>query len=385
MSEFVEKVIVVVGSQNRGGFEYPGGFYVIDFSNAPGEVPAPVPVSPPFPGGCVVDCSQKLAAVGNYTGSGFVTIYDISTPAAPRSFGSTPALSSVVGLPPNQGPADFAGIGSISFYGGYVLAGEAGNATIAAGGDHEISWYGRVALIEISNLSNPQVYDTGLNTVTGVAIFGPYGVVCGLSGSSDAFQVVSLGESSLSLGPVIEFGTPVIPPVEGAPVIVICDFDGTNAVFSDGVNLYTCGISNGQPTAVSGGLANGITSVTIAESGGSLQIASVGGAGLNINGQTVGEAIENGFAVKYLRSITGSSGQLGAMGFTGDNQEGAGEYAVAYFSLPPHATGAMWKQQGQASVLFPGSPGYTLGIGTFAVVVGPPFRPPTPFPSVLSR
>ena len=373
MPEIVEKVVVVVGSSEAG--EFTSSLYVIDFSNAPGEVPPPVAVS--VSGGCVVDCSEKLAAVGNCTGNGSVTIYDISTPAAPRSVGSTPTLSSAVGASGNT--VALAGIGSISFYGGYVLAGEAGNAIVDVN-NQEVKWWGRVALIDINNLANPKVYDTALNTVTGVAIFGQYAVISGLVGTSAALQVASLVESplSLSLGPEKLFGPPGgVQSVDGPPVIVKCDFDGTNAVFSDGVYQYSCRISNGKPPTamIPADPAVGTSSVTIAESGGAGQIASVGASpGVDLAGVTLFEHVFSiGEATKFSRSITGASTQLAAAGFTAD-----GEYAVAYCSTPPPPSQPTWTQQGpSASVVFPSaSPNYTLGIATFYANI--PFPPPRP-------
>jgi hypothetical protein len=162
-----EHTVVVVGS-NQPFPEYtPGNFWVIDFSDA--AAPTAVSVSCSS-SGVVLDCSGSMAAVAAISGDS-VTIYDISNPASPKATGSA-TLS-------------FSGIGAISFYGGYVLAGETSNDSGA-----------RVALVDISNLAGPQVYATTFATITDVTLFGSTAVICGLGGYSNAFQVAKTSDFS---------------------------------------------------------------------------------------------------------------------------------------------------------------------------------------------
>lgn len=73
--------VVVAGSNNDNSFA------VIDFSTPASPVKALA--TPPFSGGCMVDCNGTLAAAGNYNG-GQVAIFDISNPALPVLKGSIP-------------------------------------------------------------------------------------------------------------------------------------------------------------------------------------------------------------------------------------------------------------------------------------------------------
>ena len=139
-----QHTVVVVGS-NAPFPEYtPGNFWVIDYSNA--ATPTAVSVGCPSTG-VVLDCSDSLAAVAGCAGDS-VTIYDISNPASPKATGSA-SLS-------------FSSIGAISFYGGYVLVGEASDDSGA-----------RVALIDISDLASPQVYRTTFAQITDVTLARP--------------------------------------------------------------------------------------------------------------------------------------------------------------------------------------------------------------------
>ena len=209
-----EHTVVVVGS-NQPLPEYtPGNFWVIDFSNA--AAPTAVSVSCSS-SGVVVDCSGSMAAVAAVSGD-TVTIYDIANPASPAATGSA-SLS-------------FNGIGAISFYGGYVLVGEASNDSGA-----------RVALIDISNLASPQVYATSFAQITDVTLFGSTAVICGLGGYSNAFQVATTSDFPLLATSVPM--TDVSAWIEYS-ISFMCDFDGTNAVFSDGTSLYAYGIRAGS-------------------------------------------------------------------------------------------------------------------------------------------
>lgn len=386
-----EKIVVVVGSSvNAGGYEYdPNYFWVIDFSNAPTGAPGTVQVQLPFSGsGCVVDCSETLAAVGNSTGPGYVTIYDISAPATPQSIGSTGTLS--------LNGSDFNGIGAIAFYAGYVLAAEA-NGT-------------RVALIEIGSLGSPQVYETGLDTLSDVAVFGQYAVVCGTSVYHNAFQAANVNNlSSLRYGASTFFSEAV-----ENELAVTCDFDGTNAVFSDGSGVYVFGISDGNPTAnpvvPSGGASGSITSVTIAESqnaegeySGGVMTACAGPDSSNVDltffvpvtpeakefgaSGSLGEPIiadeqiaESGGAAKFSRTINGTSALLAAAGVTA-NAAGVQEYVVTLFKVETAFSGGkgsitLTRQGQRATVPLPSTLDATLGIATFYKFPMEPFPIP---------
>ena len=261
-----EHVVVVVGSNASLPEFTQGQFWVIDFSSAPTGAPTAVPVTTTT--GVVVDCSGTLAAVATTTppfgGSSTVSIYDVSNPARPRSIGSATLTS-------------FGGISAISFYGGYVLAAEANGS--------------QVALIDINDLDNPQTYPTGFDTVTDVTLFGSNAVICGVSASSNAFLLVN----TANLSNLANMATTNVNPYNGdAYTSLMCDFDGTNAVFSDGLGLYAFNVSGGTPTALSSFSALA-TSVAIAESEnssglptGGVQVAYTAASDANVELQYVG-------------------------------------------------------------------------------------------------
>ena len=386
-----EKIVVVVGSIVSAGEYEPNYFWVIDFSNVPAEPPSPVQVLLPFQNsGCVIDCSETMAAVGNSTGQGSVTIYDISNPAAPRYIGDTGAALTQEG-------ANFNGIGAIAFYAGYVLAAEANGR--------------RVALIEIGSLASPQIYETGLDTLTDVAVFGQYVVVCGTSVYKNAFQVANVNNLSS-----LQYDAATTSFSEaGEYSTVMCDFDGTNAVFSDGAGVYVFGISDGIATAnpvVPSGGDSIITSVTIAESqnaegqySGGVMTASAGPASQDLNlsffipvtpeanlfgaspslgdlPNEYGSPDQNGGAVKFSRSIYGTSALLAAAGVT-QTAGGVPEYVVTLFKVSTtfsHGAGSIKAtREGQrATVPLPSTLNATIGIGTFYTFPVPPFPFPHP-------
>ena len=83
--------------------------------------PTTVHMTAPFEGGgCVVDCSGQLAAIGNY-GGGSVAIYNLFNPAAPAL---QETLATGLQL---QGRT---GIGALSFDGEHLLVGEADGPNI---------------------------------------------------------------------------------------------------------------------------------------------------------------------------------------------------------------------------------------------------------------
>jgi hypothetical protein len=392
-----EKIVVVVGSIVSAGEYEPNYFWVIDFSNVPAEPPSPVQVLLPFQGsGCVVDCSGTLAAVGNSTGPGIVTIYDISDPAVPRYIGDTGAALSPEGY-------NFNGIGAISFYAGYVLAAEANGR--------------RVALIEMGSLQSPDVYETGLDTLADVAIFGQYAVFCGTSVYKNAFQVANVNSNSDNYNlPSLQYAatTSFSDAVEYSPAF--CDFDGVNAVFSDGTGVYVFGISDGTPTASpvvpSGGELAPLTSVTIAESqnaegvySGGVMTAWAGPGSQYVNlsffkpptpeanvfgtsaslgdlPNTYGSPNQNGAALKFSRTINGTSALLATAGVT-QTASGVQEYVVSLFNVSTaysHGHGSIdVTQQGQSAIVqLRSTLDATIGIATFYTFPVPPF--PVPFP-----
>ena len=364
-----EHTVVVVGS-NQPFPEYtPGNFWVIDFSNPATPTAVSVPCSS---SGVVVDCSGSLAAVAAITG-GSVTIYDISNPAAPRATGSA-------ALPFNN-------IGAISFYGGSVLVGQASADSGA-----------QVALIDINNLASPQVYRTGFAAITDVTLFGQYAVICGLFVYSNAFQVAK----TANLSGLDNIATTNVSPNVEYSIPFMCDFDGTNAIFSDGASLYLYGISAGVATLIGsqpGG--GGATSVAIAENGGANAGAPVGGVQLaytaaadsnvelqylappvppgtnstsgsaslgdpnNVYGQSIN--FEGGVA-KFYRSIYGTSAVLASAGVTQVAGSGTQECVVTLFDVKAGAGSIKATRQGaRAPVALPNTiaPNNTLGVTVF--------------------
>ena len=241
--------VVVVGSSESLPEHTQGCFRVIDFSNAPTGAPTVVSVLCSS-NGVVVDCASSLAAVAAITG-GSVTIYDISSPGAPQEKGSA-------SLPFNN-------IGAISFNGDYVLVGQAQPST--GGG-------AQVALIDINNLASPKVYGTNFDTITDVTLFGPVAVICGLAGDYNAFQVAKTSDFHNLVSTVV---TTSVSHWSEDGVPFMCDFDGTNAVFSDGHGFYVFKVSGGAPTFVgSPSTSANVTSVAIAESGGASSVPTGG-------------------------------------------------------------------------------------------------------------
>ena len=372
-----EHVVVVVGS-NESLPEYAQGqFWVIDFSNAPTGAPTAVAVSCSSDG-VVVDCSGSQAAVGTCVG-GSVTIYDISNPAKPSAVGSA-------GLP-------FGGIAAVSFFGGSVLAAEANGR--------------QVALIDINDLANPQIFLTYFDTLTDVTLFGSSAVICGVSAYNNAFQVVSTGDLS-NLDNVATTNFSPNDPNTNSPVM--CDFDGTNAVFSDGLGLYVFKVLGGAATAIGSETlydSGGVTSVAIAESGGAsgvpnggVQLAYTGGEDPNVELQyfvppipsgtnwvggsaSLGDANNiygqpndaYGGVAKFCRSVWGTSALLATAAVT-QTSGGAQEYVVSLFDLSAGGGSIQAMKQGAripvnlATTLTPNS---TLGITTFFTF--PPWFP----------
>jgi LVIVD repeat len=372
-----EHVVVVVGS-NQPLPEYAQGeFWVIDFSNASTGAPTAVSV-PCSSGGVVVDCSGSYAAVGACVG-GAVTIYDISNPAKPQSIGST-------GLP-------FSGVCAVSFYGGWVLAAQANGR--------------QVALIDINDLANPQIYLTYFDTLTDVTLFGSNAIICGVSVYNNAFQFVNTTNLSNLDNVAITNVSPNNPDTNSP---LVCDFDGTHAVFSEGLGLYAFNVSGGTPTLVGGSASygsGGVTSVAIAEAGGvsgaptgGVQLAYTAGGDPNVELQYFEPPVPSGTSwagssaslgdanniygqpndayggvAKFCRSIWGTSALLATAGVT-QTSAGAQEYVVSLFDLSDGGGSIEAMKQGAripvklATTLTPNS---TLGVTTFFTF--PPWFP----------
>jgi len=264
----------------------------------------------------------------------------------------------------------------------------------------------------MGNLASPQVYETGLDTLTDVAVFGEYAVVCGTSVYKNAFQAANVNNlSSLQYGASTSFS-----PVPQYELQVTCDFDGTNAVFSDGTGVYVFGIADGiptaQPVAPSGGEFGTVTSVTIAEranaegeAAGGVLIASASagdqdvsltffvpvtpeanafGASASLGEPTVAysQVVDTAGAVSFSRNIFGTSALLAAAGVTA-NAANVPEYVVSLFLVNTAYSGgnngsATLSQLGQyATVQLPSTLNPTLGITTFdTFALEPPFRFP---------
>ncbi len=111
MAEFA-----VAGSDNDNPF------VVANFLPDPTH-PHAVSFPSPFSGGCVVDCSGLLVAVGNYRQLQFA-IYNIDNPA-------TPKLNGVFDIPSMIDGLSFSGIGALSLDGTNLLVGDYNGGTMA--------------------------------------------------------------------------------------------------------------------------------------------------------------------------------------------------------------------------------------------------------------
>jgi hypothetical protein len=203
-------VIVVAGSNNDNRFA------VIDFS-VPAS-PADILMSPSFSGGCMVDCSGTLAAVGNYNG-GQVDIFDISNPAAPALKGT---VSTVLG-----------GIGAISSDGSHVLVGEVNGS--------------RAVLIDVTNPASPSIlstFSTALSSISSIALRGTLAVASGPA--INPFFVV-LNYANPASPAQVQF----IPGTGGVYFggAITCDLDGTQGALADysGGKIYLFDVSGATP------------------------------------------------------------------------------------------------------------------------------------------
>ena len=229
-------IIVVAGSNNDNSFA------VIDFSVPASPVKALA--TPPFSGGCMVDCNGTLAAAGNYNG-GQISIFDIANPASPVLKGT---LSTVLG-----------GIGAISFDGSHVLVGEVNGQ--------------RVILIDVTNPASPSILSTFTSAIASISAVALKGTLAVASGPNDLSFVV------------LNYANPASPTqvqfVPGAGGVffnggVTCDLDGTHAALADygGGNVYLFNVAGGAPTLLGqySSTQAGVSSISI--SGNVVAVAS---------------------------------------------------------------------------------------------------------------
>jgi hypothetical protein len=237
--------VVVAGSNNSFKFA------VIDFTNP--NSPTVATPTPPFQGGCVVDCFSTFAAVANFNG-GEVAIYDISNPATPALKGSIPTV--------------LGGIGAISMDGTRVLIGEL-NGT-------------RVSLIDVSNPAVPTILSTfasGISSISAISLKGSKAVV---AGPTDLFFAVL--DYTNPASPVQTLFTPGGGGVffSGAPT---ADLDGTNAALADngGGNVYLFDVSGNTPLHL-----------------GTKQTTQIGVMSISISGNTVAAASTNDATISLV-------------------------------------------------------------------------------------
>ncbi len=236
--------VVVAGSQNDASFA------VVDFTNP--ATPTVAIVAAPFQGGCMVDCSGTLAAVGNFNG-GQVAIYDISIPSTPVLKGS---VSTVLG-----------GIGAISIDGNRVLVGEVNGL--------------RVILIDVSTPSNPTILSTFSSAISSISSAALKGTKAIISGPNDLIFAV------------LDYTVPATPtqvkftPGTGGVFFggaVAGDLDGTNAALADigDGNVYLFDVGGASPVLLGKMLTTqaGVSSLSI--SGTTVVAASSNDATLSV-------------------------------------------------------------------------------------------------------
>jgi len=221
-------------------------FAVIDFAKSP---PSTVMVAASAAGN-VVDCYQKLAAVGDW-GSGKVTLFDLSNPQAPVRRGSV--------------ETGLATVTAISIDDTHVLA----------AGPNSRGGEAQLVLVGISNPNDPQVVSvfsqtgvSGSESFSGVVIRGGNALTCETYGC----LAMDYANASHPTG----LGFPSSSSTIGLDGQVLGDFDGTNAVITgpptdwngtQPVYLYLFSIAKGIPTSLVRQDAGGnlLASVAIAE------------------------------------------------------------------------------------------------------------------------
>ena len=236
--------VVVAGSNNDFSFA------VSDFTNP--ASPTNVTTNPGLGGGCMVDASGSLAAIGDFNGSS-VRLCDISNPAAP-------ALQGTV----NTG---LSGIGAISMDGNHVLVGELNGL--------------RAVLIDASVPANPSVIstiNTGISSIASVGLSGTKGVAAGPNDGAFA---------------VIDYTSPASPTVTKFS-------SGTGGVFFDNV---TVDINSGK--AAVGDNGSGAVHFFDVSSGTAVHLGSQntiqsGVFSVSISGTTVAAASSNNVAISLI-------------------------------------------------------------------------------------
>jgi hypothetical protein len=193
--------------------------------------------------GCVVagsslytngDVTGSLVAVGHY-GGGQVLIYDVSDPTVPTVQNAY-----------DTGLGSLTGIGCLSLYGSYLLAGELNGPTIVL-----ID----ISTGQISSLTCPEFADGGISSIA----------ICGVNG----LLAVAAGPFGFDL---LNYATPAAPTrqpylgnIQGP---FTCDFDGVNIAIGDGSGtIYVFQVSNGLmpefPYGQAGSGMNSITSIAV--------------------------------------------------------------------------------------------------------------------------
>jgi hypothetical protein len=205
--------------------------------------------------GCVVagsslytdgDVTGSLVAVGQYGGDQ-VLIYDVSNPIAPTVQNSF-----------STGLGAGTGIGCISLYGNYLIAGELSGPTIVL---LDIS---QTSAPIVSSLNCPEFADGG---VTSIAICGDNGLMAAAAGP---YGFDLLNYANISAPTRQGYVGNILGPF-------VCDFDGSNIAIGDGSgNTWLFPVSNGLFTDPFGPLATGqqaVTSIAVM-SGDSVQVAA---------------------------------------------------------------------------------------------------------------
>jgi hypothetical protein len=219
---------VVVASSNNDN-----SFAVIDFSDPTN--PVNKLVTPPFTGGCVVDCAGTLAAAGN-TNGGQIAIYDISNPGSPLQKATV--------------ATGFGGIGAISFDGTNVLAGEQNGS--------------QVILVDVTNPAAPTIVSTYSTTINSIASIALNGALAVASGPNNLYFVI-LDYAN----PASPTEVPFSPGTGGVYFdgVIVCDLDGTYAAAADGGGggVYLFDVAGGTLTLLSKYQSDqsGITSISV--------------------------------------------------------------------------------------------------------------------------
>jgi hypothetical protein len=305
------------------GSDKDNHFVVVNFLHNPTN-PGTVPVDTQFPsGGCVVDCYEVLAAVGNYMGDE-VLIYNIVNPASPRLIGQ---FSSTLG--------SYTGIGALSIFGTHVLVGEQNGPNIVL---FDISNPTSPSLV--SSITPPVSNDFADGGISSIVLRGSYAVVAGHF-NFDVFDFATPTKPTFLYGytPTASNGNINFNARLSG---IACDFDGLTAAFGDASgNVYVFGIVGGIPqfqgqSASPLFFSGGVTSVAV--KGNLVAASSVGGGTVflldfGIPSIPLGEAILSNDAPAGAVRFSGSAYLVAS---TNNNVDGLTQFAVS--SPPPTLT-----------------------------------------------